>query len=252
MNERRSVYVLTFDIDWAPDWMIAQCMEICDAARIPAIYFVTHRSDILDDMKKCSGIELGIHPNFLPRSSHGASMELVLDHCLDIVPDARVMRTHSLVQSSRLLHFIEKETLIESDMSLFIPFAHDLRPSRIFFETGSRGLRRFPYYWEDDLAACWPGWQWDSRFNWPTGLKIFDFHPIHVALNMKSMESYAALKQSSDKPLSAIKEADLAPFMNHEAGTRTFLQQLLNEVPSNEWLTYSQLLDLNGGGLPCE
>src|SRR5215467_8520985 len=96
--------ILTFDIDWAPDFMIDHVAGILVEARVRATWFVTHSSDAIDRLREHPDLfELGIHPNFLPGSSHGSSPQEVLQTCMTIVPEAQSFRTHSLVQSTPLL-----------------------------------------------------------------------------------------------------------------------------------------------------
>ncbi len=139
---------LTFDIDWAPDWCVEVCADLVHNANLRATFFVTHESDILADLRKRDGIELGIHPNLLPGSTHGEGTEVVLDHCISLVPEARAMRTHGLVQSSALFMTVcRKYPQIETDLSLFLPFHSHLTPTRWFFGGDGNYLTRVPYNW---------------------------------------------------------------------------------------------------------
>ena len=96
--------VITIDIDWAPDFMIDYCMQILLVAQVKATWFITHKSPMLDKLRQYPDLfELGIHPNFYPNSSHGESEEAIIGYCMDLVPEARSMRTHGLCQSSYLL-----------------------------------------------------------------------------------------------------------------------------------------------------
>lgn len=234
---------VTFDIDWAPDWAVALCSDICASAGVPSTFFVTHQSDVLADLKRQSQIELGIHPNFLPNSSHGNAAPAVIKHMLEIVPNAKSMRTHALMQSSSILEHVERETMLETDVSLLLPFHPGLRPTRIHYDDNSRGLTRLPYFWEDDVCAVWPGWQWDGDpVPIDAGLKIYDFHPIHVALNMGSLESYRKLKAHlSGRDLRAMKHADCQAFINPGHGARRFLERLVQSRPSREFSTIAQI-----------
>ena len=98
-------YALTFDIDWAPDFAILHCLELLDDARCKATFFATHSTPLNQEIVN-RGHNLGIHPNFLPNSSQGSSVQEIISECLSYAPDAWCMRTHALVQSSPLLHEI--------------------------------------------------------------------------------------------------------------------------------------------------
>src|SRR5207244_3974947 len=74
------------------------------ASQVRATWFVTHMSPAISRLRRNPELfELGIHPNFLPGSTHGDTPDAVLRHCRALVPDAVSMRTHCLVQSTLLL-----------------------------------------------------------------------------------------------------------------------------------------------------
>ena len=157
---------ITFDIDWAPDWCIELCSSVCTSAGIEATFFATHQSDILKDLKSNPRFELGIHPNLLPRSNHGSTWDEILGFVLNLVPDAKCMRTHALVQSSPFLEHVINTTGIETDVSLFLPFYRGLMASKLYLQKDGREIIRLPYFWEDDISLTGlggPGQQ--DRFN---------------------------------------------------------------------------------------
>ena len=55
---------LTFDIDWAPDFAVEHCVDICKDNNTSAIFFATHESKIIESLKNDNLFEIGIHPNF--------------------------------------------------------------------------------------------------------------------------------------------------------------------------------------------
>ena len=58
------------------------------------------------------------------------------------------------------------------------------------FEDWNFGLTRMPHFWEDDLHIAYKDdWNTEIYLNSP-GLKIFDFHPIHLFLNTEELERY--------------------------------------------------------------
>lgn len=236
-----SANAITFDIDWAPDWTILLCAEICSTRGVPATFFVTHDTPALDELRRMPGIELGVHPNFLARSSHGGTPEEVLDFCMKLVPTARSMRTHSLVQSSHILQMVAERTPIETDVSLLLPFHQGLQATYFHIREDLRPLTRLPYFWEDDVASVWPGWNWTSSQYRADGLMIFDFHPIHIALNTDKMAGYERLKTSmAGRPLSSATRDECA-MCGYEIGARTFLERVLQENDRSTFLTISDL-----------
>ena len=55
---------LTFDIDWAHDDIIRDCVALVEDAGVKATFFITHESPIIDELRGNDLFELGIHPNF--------------------------------------------------------------------------------------------------------------------------------------------------------------------------------------------
>jgi hypothetical protein len=234
---------LTFDIDWAPDFMIDSVAEVLAAAGVKSTWFVTHASPALEKLRKRPELfELGIHPNFLPGSTHGSSPQQVLDHCLKLVPKALSMRTHSLVQSTPLLETAILHGGIKADVSLFLPGAIHLEP--VPYRWKGRELVRFPYFWEDDfeMEASTPRWDLAAVGVDQPGLKIFNFHPVHLYMNAASMEAYANLKKAGHK-IDQLKPADVTPFLNNASGTKTFFLQIVERLKKAGSLRISDLLD---------
>lgn len=188
-------FILTLDIDWAQDWVIDHVAQHLIDRKVQATWFVTHASPAIDRLRKHPGLfELGAHPNMLPGSTHGKTADEVLAHIKRVVPEAVSMRTHGLYQSSNFLIRAHKEYGIKIDVSLFLPRMQMLIPHQLRWY-GAR-LWRVPYFWEDDSEIFEEDPIWDltdERLHTP-GLKILNFHPIHVALNTNDYQHYESLK----------------------------------------------------------
>lgn len=184
--------ILTLDTDWAPDFVIEEVAAQVRGTGVRATWFATHGSKVIDELSRLEGFEVGIHPNFLPGSSHGGTAEEVLRHCKALFPAAESMRTHGLVQSTRILAAASRAG-IRTDVSLFLPH-RAARPIEFHVEGGI--LLRVPYAWEDDfeMISPRPAWRLDEflRSTGP-GLVVFNFHPIHVYLNSSTMAPYRSL-----------------------------------------------------------
>lgn len=192
----RAQPVITLDIDWAPDYAIDFTARLLIDAQVRATWFVTHDSPAVGRLRQHPHLfEMGIHPNFLPDTTHGETESEILSHCMGFVPQARVMRTHGLVQTSNLLEKIIEETPVSVDVSLFLPHAAALGPVVYYWENGKR-LVRLPYMWEDDFEMVRPDGVWDlgALIDRGTGLMIMDFHPIHVFLNSMTLDTYRSVR----------------------------------------------------------
>ena len=228
-----SALALTLDVDWAPDFMIDFVADILIEHRVRATWYITHESPSLARLRAHRELfELGIHPNFFSGSTHGESPTAVLGHCMEIVPEAVSVRTHGLLQSTALLGQIMKHTPVRTDASLFLPHAPDLTPVEYWWE--QRTLLRVPYFWEDDfeMERVAPCWKLAPLLDSGSGLKVLDFHPVHVYLNSRTMGPYHALKERAPR-LPDITAKGVAEFIRDEAGTRTLFIELakhLNET----------------------
>ena len=241
--EMISADAITFDIDWAPDWCIRECRDICARLGVSATFFATHESAMVDELLSDERFEVGIHPNLLPNSDHGSEPAEVLDHILAIVPDARSTWSHALVQSTPLLALIADEyPQIDTDTSLLLPFHPNLQPVDSYFGTAQRRVVRLPYYWEDDVMAEWPGWTWTQSAPFSSGLRIFNFHPTLVALNIDRLAPYTALKRKlGHRRLYDAREQDFDGLVNTGYGDRNFLEGLIKQLGSPKFRKISEV-----------
>lgn len=187
---------ITLDVDWAPEAAIALAAERLAASGVRATWFLTHPSPEVERLRADpGGFELGIHPNFLPGSSHGATVPEVLRYCLSLVPEAVSMRTHGLFQSGQLLDEVLATTGITTDSSMFIPGAWGVQPFRQKFHSGT--LTRVPFIWADDYKMLADG---DSPLAAPDpadpGVQVYLFHPIHIALNTRNHDHYRRFRRA--------------------------------------------------------
>lgn len=195
MKQLHRVTALTLDIDWAPDWMIEEVASILIEYNVKATWFVTHASPAIDKLRQMPELfELGIHPNCLSGSTHGNTEDEVLSHIKEIVPEAISMRTHGLYQSSNFLMKAARDYGIEIDVSLLLPNTPNIIPHLL--KWGGISLCRVPYFWEDDLEMLQttPSWCLSNAKHSIRGLKIFDFHPVHIVLNTPKISLYEELK----------------------------------------------------------
>lgn len=213
---------LTFDIDWAHDEILADSIDILERQDVSATFFVTHNTPVLERLRENPKFELGIHPNFnfllQGDARNGSDANEVIDRLLDIVPEARSVRSHSMTQSSRLLDMFFQKGLTH-DCNSFVPamINFELKPWKCW-----PGLTNVPHFWEDDLAWFYED---DSVFERGyedrKGLKVFDFHPIHVFLNTQKLDLYEITREIHSDP------EKLIHFRNEGGGARLNLLSLL-------------------------
>ena len=222
---------LTLDVDWSPDFVIDAVAGILIESQVCATWFIKHNSPAIERLRDNSKLfELGIHPNFLPGSTHGSTPTEVLRHCMDLVPEATTMRTHGLIQSGQLLETALNETPIRVDVSLFLPQMPHIRP--IQYERPAGMLIRVPSFWEDryEMEVSQPSWRLCDELVVP-GLKIFSFHPIHVYLN-SSLPSYDSVKRLGRLP--ELSANDVAPYIQPSYGPQTLFREIIELLGLSE------------------
>jgi hypothetical protein len=246
----RPRHAITFDVDWAPDWAITLCAELCRGRGIPATFFATHASGVLNELTGDPLFEVGIHPNFLKGSSHGSAFEEVIEFCLKMVPEARAMRSHDLFTCSSLLALIVRRyPQIATDASIFLPGYRSCDPVIAYHGDAGGRIVRVPFSFADNVAARTPGWRWDAEPAATDGLTVYDFHPSLVALNLGTPSAYPALKAAmAARPLHTASREDFAPFVNPKAGARTYLQRLLDRLTPADCATISAFAAAHAGG----
>ncbi|MEJ8835242.1 polysaccharide deacetylase WbmS family protein [Ramlibacter sp. AN1133] len=237
-----TLHLLTLDIDWAPDWMVADAADALTRRGVRATWFATHASPVLADLLSEPLFEVGLHPNFLPGSSHGATPGEVVRHLLALVPGARSVRAHSLFQSERHSQLLAEEFGLRTDCSVLLMDADHVAPHRVRFSDGGPWLTRVPHVFQDNMFM-FTGRPWtfdDPAFHTP-GLKVFDFHPVHLALNSPGFGAYAALK-TAGKPLASLARQDVAAHRFGGAGAATLFEEVVNRARGAS-LTIDQYVD---------
>ena len=231
MLDIQKTIFLTFDIDWACDEILGDTVGLVESAKVRATFFVTHQTPLLERLRSNRSIELGIHPNFNNLLASGNTSEggvaEILTAVKSIVPEATSVRSHSLVQSTRLLDIFSLHGLTH-DVNLLIPASSGIK---LYPIPHWNGMLRVPYFWEDDVHCMFhkdrgiTSWDVGGLLDHP-GLKVFNFHPIHLFLNTENLERYEASKKYH-------RQANhLCDFRCTETtvGTRVFLQNLISEA----------------------
>jgi hypothetical protein len=220
---------ISLDIDWAPDIAIDFVANMLQDHKIKATWFVTHNSPSIQKLKKNNLFELGIHPNFLEGSTQGDSPSSILNNLKKIIPCAKSIRSHNSFQSTPILKEYSKFGL-ENECSILLEHTPNIIP----YYSKFYDLYRFYHFWEDDIFL-FDKKNWRDTFDTP-GLKIFDFHPIHIYLNSKNMKNYK--QASSEIGLENISENNIQKFINKtDIGILKEFNDVLKELEQYETLT---------------
>lgn len=213
-------FCFTVDVEWSPEWAIAATYELADRFEIPLTPFLTHESAYLRDRLRDPAArgDVGLHPNFLPGSTHGRTVEEVVAAVCELWPDAISYRSHCFYDETRAMRAFEHRGFrYESNLCLFLQ--PQLAPLR-----SSTSLTRLPVFWEDDfhVAHAIP-WRLDVLRGalMTPGLKIFDMHPLRVALNSPDEQHYDRARHLYSSP-----DADRGDLLHQGDGTASFLSEV--------------------------
>lgn len=222
-------YLITIDVDWASDEIIDYVSNILLRKKVKATWFITHDSPSIRKLTNHPEMfELGLHPNFHNGSSQGSEPSQVMKYLRKILPHSGLVRTHGLVQSTKLLAELVDRFGVTVDLSVFLYNTPLITPHEIWFARGKNGLLRVPYFWEDDheFSAPVPCWSFSDERYHCQGLKVFDFHPVHIALNSRDAVTYSTVK--GEIGVRNLTLSKLESYVNREAGTRTLFMAIVD------------------------
>lgn len=213
---------LTFDIDWAEDWLIEDTLAILDANGARATFFATHDTPVLLGLDR-RRFEIGLHPNFLPllNKREGSATE-ILDEVFTRYPEAKGFRSHGLVTSPSLLEHAAAIGMVY-DSNQFLP-----EPTTPFLDY--QGLWRTAFFWRDTRPAPRGKPYEFADLQLPEETPaIFCFHPVHVFLNTESSARYKEARShlADRKVLSEYRNTTA------ELGARDFLVAILAARPGD-------------------
>lgn len=218
----------SIDIDWASEACIEKILEFFLSRKIPLTVFCTHPSAAIDKYRHNPLVELGIHPNFCPGSSQGASMDQVIDYCMNIVPEARCVRGHRWFSSNDMYdRLVERGFVFDSNESSML----DMVPPYIH----RSGMLRIPVFFEDG-GFLWNGAELNFEHNGrkyfdTAGLKVLDLHPIHFALNCPTQSFYRHVGDSIPRQeYTAMNEETVEKLEYKGQGMRNYLMDLVDFV----------------------
>ena len=211
---------ITIDIDWAPEDVIEDSLNLCEEFGVKATLFVTHESKLIKS-RISSQIELGLHPNYLPMLQGDQKFDASkpLESLKKIYPEAVGVRTHGLAVTPAIIGAIRSNGFIY-DSSLLVMGEQCAGPFELFPE-----FYRIPIHWEDDVHFEQGGDFQFSEKSIKQGCTVFNFHPIHIYLNTESPNTYLKAKEFYQNPVALIKLRN-----TKIEGTRDYFIALLSYI----------------------
>jgi SAM-dependent methyltransferase len=227
------LFCMTGDQDWASDAVVADFVDLFAGYGVRPTLFATNKSSLIDELASAGKIELGLHPNFLPGSTHGSDSDGVIKHMMEMYPGARTFRSHGFVDGSRICRQFH-ERGIRYDSNLCLDMQPDIVPLRHV-----SGIMRFPAFWGDFTHFTNRPDDFDLQRYMPAffspGLKVFNFHPINVAANVPNDTYYQTIRTRTG----SLTAADIKEVRYKGPGVRTFLIALLEQLKARGLKCYT-------------
>ena len=176
---------LTIDLDWCHEIVLCDTLELLEKFDASATFFCTDRPKSLDLIRGNPRAELGLHPNFRPLLEKSCPPEQtaasVLDELLELIPEARSVRSHSLISGSTISSLFASRGLTHESNIKLPPRGSPYSEPFI----NSAGLISCPYHWGDQADMGTPIAPVTER-----SYLMLNFHPIHIFLNSEPIERY--------------------------------------------------------------
>jgi len=222
MNNFNSELVVTIDIEWSPQELIDHVVDILNNYKIKATLFATHKAEFGNKH------EIALHPYYKSEKSY----QKTFDKLKELFPNARGVRGHRLLTEETLLLMYKKRGIHYTSNYMMI------NVSRIFPIHTIHGILEIPIYYIDWSHLM--GIKFYKKFsakvlNLQTpGLKVFDFHPLHIFLNSEKMQRYEKVKKVYHNP------KELKKYINNTSyGIGTVFIELLEFIKNNKIKTYT-------------
>ncbi|MFC1809605.1 hypothetical protein ACFL3D_05765 [Candidatus Omnitrophota bacterium] len=179
--------IITLDMDWAPDEVVQDALDLLDEYQMKATLFMTNPTSV-----NIANHEIGIHPDF--STTH---IEQHIKEAKKHFPKAKGIRSHSLFFTERLRPLYALYN-IEYQSNVMMYRKTNIEPFFI-----SRTTVELPLFWMDTFYMEMedaPRFLFEEFNLSADGLKVFCFHPIHIFLNTFSLEHYRNAKKDYNNP----------------------------------------------------
>jgi hypothetical protein len=218
-----SKLVVTVDLDWAPEPAIEETIEFLIQNSIHPTVFITHRSKYIET--KMSQLEVGLHPYFAPNSSHGQTIDEVVQYITSLPYNFSGYRCHRFATCN-----LSAQAMKNAGMKISSNVCTDLEYIRPF--KNRYGLTEIPIFLEDGGYL----WRQHSLKITPIfkelflseGTKVILIHPMHFAINTPNFDYMHQIKQSVNRNTwNNMNVKTLNQLCWKGVGIRDFLKELI-------------------------
>ena len=231
----------TLDIDWASEAAIEETLLFLERWNILPTVFTTHRSQCIE--QRLNSLEVGLHPFFDPNSSHGSTIEEVVNTVLALPHNIPAFRCHRFSRSNEVQHAMSRAGMkissnVCTDLETLPPFRdrNGLLEVPIFLEDGGYLHQKHPLRLETPLKEKLQTKQ----------LQILLLHPMHIVMNTPHFDFMKQIKNSvSREEWNTMDKERLDKRRFKGWGIRNFLEELFDYVPKTNFfernIAYSSL-----------
>jgi len=232
MKNYNSSYIITCDIDWAPDWMLEKIFEILSEFKVT--YFITNDTPLQRELSKNIDFA-GYHPNLQKNSDHGDNIKEALTYFDSFLTNLYMNRFHIFGFSERDLKFLS-ERKIKLDTSSIYPNHKNI--SSIFRE--DLNMTFLPNFWMDGV------WYFNKKLPKQSaeGIKCLVVHPIDLYFNFKTNDEREKIKNLLPSVCLLTKE-NSKNFINYDGnGSRDAFLKLLHEATNDNIIPLYSILKI--------
>ena len=233
-------YIITIDIDFVPDFMILDTINLLKENGCKATFFITHDSKAIELLKKEKSFEIGIHPNLDKNSTQkGSGSKEKIQYIRNLYSGIVSNKFHILGYSYKDFYLL-KDCGIKFDCSMCYYETPYLLPAY----HSDVDLVITPYWWEDGLTlAMKKNIGLDKTAIKTPGIKIFTFHPLDIYLNTYSFEIRNKIKLLKSSVNNITKEELIGKKNIQYFGIRDYFIELLNlsKLPDVKFITCRDL-----------
>lgn len=227
--EQLSSVCITFDVDFAPDYMIRHVLQILEQHGVPGTFFATHHSPLLMEQANGGKHEVGLHPNLSSTTTQGSGFLDIINNLRRSYPHAVGNRFHLLGYSYRDLAVLGREgfrydvSTLRFNCPYTLPAWHQ-----------DIGMVLLTYIFEDGICenANLPLDLSSIDLERP-GLKIINFHPMNVYINGSDAQPRLAFLQDNGDLLHCPQQV-AERYRCQAAGVETVLVDLLKYLSSKK------------------
>lgn len=235
--------LVTIDIDWACESAIEETLGYLKDLKIKPTVFTTHNSKAIEQV--LGTIEVGLHPNFTPGSSHGQTIDEVVRYVTDLPHNMAAFRCHRFFTCNT-----SKQALLEAGMRISSNTCTDLEilPTfkdrfnmleiPVFLEDGGYLWRKHPLVLDQTLQ---------DKLSMD-GYKVILIHPMHFSLNTPNFEYMYDIKQTISRyQWNNLTSNQLSQMRCKSRGIRDLMQDILTSC--DNFMTIGELYTARQSGI---